>query len=804
MATQLNNWLSIDKISGTGNAEITLTASSYEELVDRTATLKVQGIGTNAILTVRQNAFVPKLTVLYSTLSFEKEGGKLSNIITSNVDWYLVCDEWVSTNKTIGSKGETEINISVGVCVGEERNGTVNIYAKNSDVLLASINIEQSAYQIGDDYIELYLVNTNNINNGELSYTSNCLVSEYGKVSFFRVDNGAWRDLHSIEFNDGLAHKVDVWVENSDYLHIQGTIYKAILKEHIKWVAIHSYLLEEIYIPNSAINVTLVNDSVKKLNIPSNCKYIDMGYEQKHLALEEVTINNPNYFEDNMGCFNGAISLHTVITPNGLTRINRDTFRDCKSLKNITLEEGLTYIGETSFKGSGITSITIPSSVTAIGGGAFNDCPYLTHIYNHSNVSFSIEGCPNLVVCENNGGEIGLGCEKMGSYVARDNSYIANAGVYHYRQVYGNDAQLLPNQSNIRYNYTEEIGILEFTNKGGSIIIPTSETCIHPWWITVYKNNDNTTTVFLDPNYFDFELEGKICFSGGHYSVKQAGGCDYSYRNTENVVQYVKKNGWEFAQKYDMTQISRFRVGLGEWKTDGNGNDSNMNKGELIFGGYVRVEIELKDNTTIPVDITKKDCMLLIVPNTVTKIEEYSERAYTIFPTHNVEGTLWWGGGSASIPKGITKLNKYAFRKAKIVYLNNLQEMPFIGDLGTSGQINSFSAVEWGNVKSVDLKLLNGKTNIPSNIEKLTKADATCLMDYGTIQQSEFITDTGLGASFSTSNLSASSKIIETNYLNGIYRGYNFIKVPHIDLDKMMWWSVPVVTHTDIANVKAL
>ena len=804
MATQLNDWLSIDKISGTGNAEITLTASSYEELVDRTATIKVQGISTNAILTVRQNAFEPKLTVLYPTLSFKKEGGKLSNIITSNTDWYLVCDEWVSTNKTIGSKGETEINISVGVCVGEERNGTVNIYAKNSDVLLASINIEQSAYKIGDDYIELYVINTNKINNGELSYTSKCYVSEYGKVSFFRVDNGAWRNLHSIEFNDGLAHKVDVWVENTDNLYIEGTIYKAILKEHIKGVSIWSYLLEEIDIPNSAINVTLAYDSVKKLNIPSNCGYIDMGFRTKHLALEEVTINNPDYFKDNMGCFNGAISLHTVITPNVLTRINRDTFRDCKSLKNITLEEGLTYIGETSFKGSGITSITIPSSVTAIGGGAFNDCPYLTHIYNHSNVSFGIEGCPNLVVCENNGGEIGLGCEKMGSYVARDNSYIANAGVYHYRQVYGNDAQLIPNHSNIRYNSTEEIGVLEFTNKGGSIIIPTSETCVHPWWITVYKNNDNTTTVFLDPNYFEFELEGKICFSGGHYSVRQAGGCDYSYRNTENVVQYVKKNGYEFAQKYDMTQISRFRVGLGEWKTGGNGNDSNMNRGELIFGGYIRVEIELKDNTTIPVDITKKDCVLLIVPNTVTKIEEYSERAYTIFPTHNVEGTLWWGGGSASIPKGITKLNKYAFRKAKIVYLNNLQEMPYVGDLGTSGQINSFSAVEWGNVKSVDLPLLNGKTNVPSNIEKLTKADGSCLMDYGTIQQSEFITDTGLGASFSTSNLSASSKIIDTNYLDGIYRGYNFIKVPHIDLDKMMWWSVPVVTHTDIANVKAL
>ena len=62
MATQLNNWLSIDKTSGTGNAEITLTASSYKELVDRTTSLKIQGISTNAILNVRQNAFVPTVS----------------------------------------------------------------------------------------------------------------------------------------------------------------------------------------------------------------------------------------------------------------------------------------------------------------------------------------------------------------------------------------------------------------------------------------------------------------------------------------------------------------------------------------------------------------------------------------------------------------------------------------------------------------------------------------------------------------------------------------------------------------------
>ena len=86
MATQLNDWLSIDKISGTGNAEITLTASSYQELVDRTATIKVQGIGTNAILTVRQNAYNPieELKQRYFWVEFEEPGGEIRGVKSSN------------------------------------------------------------------------------------------------------------------------------------------------------------------------------------------------------------------------------------------------------------------------------------------------------------------------------------------------------------------------------------------------------------------------------------------------------------------------------------------------------------------------------------------------------------------------------------------------------------------------------------------------------------------------------------------------------------------------------------------------
>ena len=95
MATQLNDWLSIDKTSGTGNAEITLTASSYEELVDRTTSLKIQGISKNAILTVRQNAFVPPSTNAYFWVKLE-EDGEIYGIVNNTIEYSFNQSTWNS------------------------------------------------------------------------------------------------------------------------------------------------------------------------------------------------------------------------------------------------------------------------------------------------------------------------------------------------------------------------------------------------------------------------------------------------------------------------------------------------------------------------------------------------------------------------------------------------------------------------------------------------------------------------------------------------------------------------------------
>ena len=112
MATQLNDWLSIDKASGTGNAQITLTASSYGELVDRAASLKIQGISANAILNVRQKAYSlneEELKQQYFWVEFEKTGGTISGLTNQYTDMYHSFDgtTWLTTPNTLSMGDKT-------------------------------------------------------------------------------------------------------------------------------------------------------------------------------------------------------------------------------------------------------------------------------------------------------------------------------------------------------------------------------------------------------------------------------------------------------------------------------------------------------------------------------------------------------------------------------------------------------------------------------------------------------------------------------------------------------------------------
>src|ERR1044071_8246776 len=64
-----------------------------------------------------------------------------------------------------------------------------------------------------------------------------------------------------------------------------------------------------------------------------------------------------------------------------VARIQRGTFDQCNSLMNLTISNGVTSIGDTAFTVcSSLTDITLPDSVISIGIDAFEECYSLTNI----------------------------------------------------------------------------------------------------------------------------------------------------------------------------------------------------------------------------------------------------------------------------------------------------------------------------------------------------------------------------------------------------------------------------------------
>ena len=57
-------------------------------------------------------------------------------------------------------------------------------------------------------------------------------------------------------------------------------------------------------------------------------------------------------------------------------------YRDCTGLTSITIPNSVTSLGKSCFDGcSGLTSVTIPNSVTSLGNYCFSDCSGLTEVH---------------------------------------------------------------------------------------------------------------------------------------------------------------------------------------------------------------------------------------------------------------------------------------------------------------------------------------------------------------------------------------------------------------------------------------
>ena len=86
--------------------------------------------------------------------------------------------------------------------------------------------------------------------------------------------------------------------------------------------------------------------------------------------------------------FSDCSGLTSLTIPSSVTSIGEYAFDGCSGLTNLTIPSSVTSIGESAFEGcSGLTSLTIPSSVTSIGKSAFDGCSGLTSLTIPSSVT---------------------------------------------------------------------------------------------------------------------------------------------------------------------------------------------------------------------------------------------------------------------------------------------------------------------------------------------------------------------------------------------------------------------------------
>ena len=158
----------------------------------------------------------------------------------------------------------------------------------------------------------------------------------------------------------------------------------------------YCYKLVEVY-NKSSLNITAGDSS-----------YGDVGYYAKNVYTEEngsrFTDTADGYrflYDGTKGYLVGYYGEATDITlPDSFTaydgttvnsyEINRYAFYGCTRLTSVTIGSSVTSIGGSAFRScTGLTSVTIGNSVTSIGSSAFYGCYKLVEVYNKSSLDIT-------------------------------------------------------------------------------------------------------------------------------------------------------------------------------------------------------------------------------------------------------------------------------------------------------------------------------------------------------------------------------------------------------------------------------
>ena len=188
-------------------------------------------------------------------------------------------------------------------------------------------------------------------------------------------------------------------------------------------------------------------------------------------------------------CFSECSGLTSITIPSSVTSLRKNCFKNCRGLTSITIPSSATSLGEGCFYGcSGLTSIKIPSSVTSFGEGCFYFCSRLTSINIPSAVTSLENSCFN-------------GCSGLTSITIP--SSVTSLGTYCFASCRGLTSITIPSS-------VTSLGIGCFDGCSGltSITIPSSVTSLGKWCFNYCRG---LTSITIPSSVTSL---GEYCFNG--------------------------------------------------------------------------------------------------------------------------------------------------------------------------------------------------------------------------------------------------------------------------------------------------
>ena len=210
---EINEWLSISETSGSGDKEITISASSHRELEERIKSLKFKADEKQVYVNITQKAFVPIINLSEKELIYSQNTLLRTVTINSNVEWNAISSsDWFTLSQTSGEEGTTVLTITADSISSpsDNRSGVIDFFYNGNLVSSLVINqIFEIIFELSTTSIDM----TDNLT-ATIDITSN--------VEWYVGVDGNW--ISAIPLSGNSNGSVDVTVREFDGIDKNGYI----------------------------------------------------------------------------------------------------------------------------------------------------------------------------------------------------------------------------------------------------------------------------------------------------------------------------------------------------------------------------------------------------------------------------------------------------------------------------------------------------------------------------------------------------------------------------------------------------